>query len=181
MTSMPTASKTLALLLLASAAMTGCSTPGRSGGNAVAFQIPPLKPGVYEAKAVDVRPVTTKETAADFPPELIRSVVLGKAVVVVTVRANGSPVDASIVTADDILLGESAVAAIEKWQFSAARLNSAPVDCRITVPFFFSNPWGSSQLDQSTAPLPPEFPEGVLHPKDSLGSPSSQPMPIERH
>lgn len=111
----------------------------------------------------------------------MRSVVLGKALVVVTVRANGTATDASIVRADDILFGNSAVAAVEKWQFTPAKLNGAPVDCRITVPFYFSNPWGSSQLDQSLSPLPADFPEGVMHPNDNSGVPPSQPMPIEHH
>jgi protein TonB len=181
MTSAPAASKKLALLLIASAAVAACQNVNRGGSNAVAFEVPPLKPGVYDVKAVDVQPVSTKEFPGEFPPELVRSVVLGKALVVVTVRANGTATDASIVRADDILFGNSAVAAVEKWQFTPAKLNGAPVDCRITVPFYFSNPWGSSQLDQPLSPLPPDFPEGVLHPNDSSGVPSSQPMPIEHH
>ncbi len=181
MASMPAALKRLALLPLAAAALGGCQSPGRGGGNAVEFGIPPLKPGVYDVKSVDSRPVATKEPPADFPPELLREGVLGKALIVVTVRANGTTTDASIVMADDILFGDSAVAAIEKWQFTPAKLKGAAVDCRILVPFYFSNPWGSSQLDPSLSTPPPDFPEGVLNPGSGSNGPSSQPAPIEHH
>lgn len=67
MTSAPAASKRLALLLIASAAVTGCQNVNRGGSNAVAFDVPPLKPGVYDVKAVDVPPVSTKEFPGEFP------------------------------------------------------------------------------------------------------------------
>jgi protein TonB len=181
MASMQAAFNRLALLLLATAALGGCQSPGRGGGNAVEFGIPPLKPGVYDVKMVDSRPVATKEPPADFPPELLREGVLGKALIVVTVRANGTTTDASIVMADDILFGDSAVSAIGKWQFTPAKLNGAAVDCRITVPFYFSNPWGSSQLDPALSTPPPNFPEGFLHPGADASGSSSQPGPIEHH
>jgi len=179
MVCMRPASNRLPLLLIVSAALAGCVNSGRVAENPVENPIPALKPGVYTAKTVDVPPVSTKEREAKFPPEL-RSLVSGKAVVVFTVRADGSVTDASIVKADDVLFGESAVSAVRQWQFRPAQIKGDPVDCRMTLPFFFSNPWGSGQLNPSDTLPPPDFPEGVLRLGNDYGSSDSQPMPIER-
>jgi protein TonB len=138
----PAASKSWTLFLLVSAAMTGCSSPEYVSEHPVANQVPALKPGVYGIAAVDVRPVATREIEPDYPPEL-GSILTGKAVVLFTVRTDGKVMDASVVEADDVLFGESAVAAILKWRFRPARVRGAPVDCRMTLPFIFTSPDGN--------------------------------------
>jgi protein TonB len=129
------------LVLLAAAAMTGCANPEYVSEHPVENQIPLLKAGVYSIKAVDVRPVATREIEPDYPPEL-ESILAGKAVVVFTVRADGKVADASVVAADDVLFGEAAVAAVRKWRFRPAEVKGAPVDCRMTLPFVFTSPYG---------------------------------------
>ena len=126
------------MVLLASAAISGCENPEFVSEHPVANQIPPLKAGVYSIKSVDVRPVATREVEPDYPFEL-ESIVAGKAVVVFTVRTDGKVADASVVEADDVLFGEAAVAAVRKWRFHPAQVKGAPVDCRMTLPFFFDS------------------------------------------
>ena len=133
--------KRSSLALLASAALAGCTGPEFVAEHPVENQLPPIKAGVYSIKAVDVRPVATKEVEPDFPREL-GSILTGKAVVVFTVRADGKVTDAWIVEADDVLFGEAAVSAIEKWRFRPALVKGAPVDCRMTQPFIFTSPYG---------------------------------------
>jgi len=126
-------------------------------------QIPPLKAGVYAVEAVDVRPVATHEVEPDCPAELW-SILTGKAVVAFTVRVDGKVADPSVVAADDILYGEAAVSAIRKWRFRPAQVKGAPVACRMTLPFFFSSPYGTYSHDDS-GPVPPGDtpPEGSHH------------------
>ena len=157
------------LVSLASAAVAGCSNPEYVSENPVVNPVPPLKDGVYSVSAVDVRPVATREVEPDCPPELW-SILTGKAVVVFTVRADGKVEDASVVAADDVLYGEAAVSAIRKWRFRPAEVKGAPVACRMTLPFFFSSPYGT-------------YPRGDSMPDMPNGSPPEGPhqTTIERH
>jgi TonB family protein len=146
-------------VLLASAALTGCISPGPLE-HPVDYPTPPLKPGVYNVTAVDVRPVATHEVEGVFPREL-GEILAGKATVAFTVRADGKVADPSIVDADDILFGEAAVVAIRKWQFTPAQLHGAPVDCRMTLPFAFSSPYGYIWDDGGSSAGPPTPPMGA--------------------
>jgi TonB family protein len=169
-----------ALLLFVLAVMAGCANPMGVALHPVENQAPALKPGVHSVKTVDVAPAPAKEIQPDYPPEL-RALVSGKAVVLFTVRADGSVTEASIVKADDVLFGESAVTAVLKSRFHPAQIHGAPVDCRMTLPFFFSNPQGYQQLDSSATAPPPDFPEGVLHPgNNDFNGPDSQSRQVER-
>jgi TonB family protein len=143
-----TASKRWSLILSACAALTGCASPGYVTEHPVDNQISPLKAGVYSVEAVNVRPVATREIEPDYPPEL-GSILTGKAVVTFTVRTDGKVADASVVEADDVLFGEAAVAAVSKWRFRPAVIKGAPVDCRMTLPFAFTSPYGYYPGDES--------------------------------
>jgi len=138
------------LISLFSAAITGCSNPEYVSEHPVENQISPLKAGVYSINAVDVRPVATREVEANYPLELA-SIMTGRAVVVFTVRSSGKVEDASVVEADDVLFGEAAVAAVRKWRFRPAEVKGAPVDCRMTLPFIFTSPYGYYPRDGSTS------------------------------
>jgi len=137
----PPALQRWSLVALASAAIGGCAGPEFVAEHPVDNPVPPLKAGVYSIKAVDVRPVATREVEPDYPPEL-GGILTGQAFVAFTVRANGKVADASVVRADDILFGEAAVAAVLKWRFRPAQVKGAPVDCRMTLPFVFTSPYG---------------------------------------
>jgi TonB family protein len=128
--------------------MTGCAGPEFVTEHPVENQIPPLKAGVYSINSVDVRPVTTREIEPEFPFEL-GSILSARAVVVFTVRTDGKVADTSVVEADDVLFGEAAVAAVRKWRFRPAKVKGAPVDCRMTLPFFFTSPYGAPPRDES--------------------------------
>jgi TonB family protein len=166
--------------LCAAAALAGCALSGGTHERAVDNPMPPLKAGVYSDTAVAVRPVATKEGEPDFPPEL-RGVPLGKAVVLFTVRADGTVADASTLTADDVLFGEAAVTAVLKWKFHPAQVNGAPVDCRMTLPFYFSNPYGYSNdyVPAGTNSKSPDVPEGLLAPGGGAGD--ARGASVEQH
>jgi TonB family protein len=152
--------KSLGLAFLVSAAITGCTSPGYVTEHPVNNRIPSLKAGVYSLKSVDVRPVATRETEPDYPYEL-GSILGGKAVVVFTVRANGKVADASVVEADDVLFGEAAVEAVGKWRFRPAEVKGSPVDCRMTLPFIFTSPYGyepaRDSMPDSSQGTPPDY------------------------
>lgn len=137
------------LVFLACAALTGCANSGYVSEHPVENPIPPLKPGVYEVKSVDVRPAATREVAPEFPFRL-ESILSGSAVVVFTVRVDGKVSDSSVVEADDVLFGEAAISAVRKWRFRPAEVKGVPVDCRMTLPFYFDSPAGYSSQGDST-------------------------------
>ena len=144
---MRTALKRLAWLFVVAAALSGCTHPGSVVERAVENPIPPLPPGVYDLKAVDKPPASTREVEPEYPQE-IWAALSGKATVVFTVQANGTVKQASIVSADDILFGEAAIAAILQWHFRPAELNGSPVNCRMTMPFYFSILSGGVETDE---------------------------------
>jgi len=146
------------------AVLAGCTSNTEVTERSVANPIPPLKPGVYSIDAVDVRPQATREVEPDYPRELA-AVLGGTAVVLLTVHTDGKVVDTSVVKADDVLFGEAAIAAVEKWRFHPAQVNGAPVDCRMTLPFYFSSPYGIGQMDGAAA-----FPSRQK-PADSIAPP----------
>lgn len=147
------------LILLACAAAAGCSTTEYVQEHPVTQAAPALKPGVYPLRAVDVRPIPTHEVEPDYPPEL-GSILTGKATVVFTVLADGKVTDASVLQADDVLFGEAAVAAVSKWRFRPATIKSAPVACRVTLPFIFTSPYGYYLQGQGPDSSPDEPPSG---------------------
>ena len=132
--------------------MAGCTGTDFVGETPVENPVPPLKAGVYSIKAVDVRPVATRQVEPDYPFDL-ESILTGKAVVVFTVRTDGKVADPSVLEADDVLFGEAAVGAIRKWRFRPAQVKGAPVDCRMTLPFVFISPY-ANYLPSDSMPDP---------------------------
>ena len=150
--------------MLTAATVTGCTDSGFVSEHPVKNELPALKPGVYSLQAVEIKPVATKEVEPNYPPEL-GSILSGQATVVFTVRADGKVADASVVQADDVLFGEAAVAAVNKWRFNPAQLNGAPVACRLSLPFAFTSPygyplWGDMPGKPLNAP-PPDSPRST--------------------
>jgi len=149
--------------------MAGCENPEFISEHPVENQVPQLKSGVYNLKAVDVRPIAIREIEPDYPPDL-EPILTGKAVVVFTVRADGKVADASVVEADDVSFGEAAIAAVRKWRFRPAELKGAPVDCRMTLTFVFSSPSGYY----------PEY-ESMPEPSNGVPPDGSRQKTIEPH
>jgi TonB family protein len=154
---------------MAAAAMAGCTSNGFVAEHPVENQVPPLKPGVFSIDAVDVRPVATREIEPDYPFHL-ESVMTGNAVVVLTVRADGKVADASVLTADDTLFGDAAVAAVRKWLFHPAEVKGETVDCRMTLPFVFVAPNtnylpGDSMPEPSDRTPPGGSQQGTIEPR----------------
>jgi protein TonB len=143
----------LIVSLIALAAMSGCQVSSTESERPVDNPIPAAKPGVYTVKTVDVPPTPTSDKEPAFPQQL-NYVVSGMAFVAFTVRTDGSVEDASTVRADDVLFGEAAVAAVLKWRFRPAQLKGVPVDCQMTMPFYFSNTYGVSGEESEPASPP---------------------------
>jgi protein TonB len=143
----------LIVSLFALAAMSGCQVSSTGSERPVDNPIPVAKKGVYTVKTVDVPPSPTSDKEPAFPQQL-NYVVSGMAFVAFTVRTDGSVEDASIVRADDVLFGEAAVAAVLKWRFRPAQLKGVPVDCQMTMPFYFSNTYGVSGEESEPASPP---------------------------
>lgn len=143
----------LILSIIALAIVAGCQMSSTASERPVDNPIPAAKRGVYTVKTVDVPPVPTSDKEPAFPQQL-NYVVSGMAFVAFTVRSDGKVEDASIVRADDVLFGEAAVAAVLKWRFRPAQLKGVPVDCQMTMPFYFSNTYGMSGEESEPASPP---------------------------
>ncbi len=141
-------------LLVAAAGLAGCASDRYTSENPVANSLPPLPPGVYTVKTVDVPPVATKEVEPDYPAAMA-AILTGQALVVFTVRADGRVTDAGVVQADDVLFGEAAVHVLSKWRFTPAQLKGLPVDCRMTLPFIFDSPYGYGSVEVGSLPGAP--------------------------
>jgi TonB family protein len=139
--------------------MAGCASTTYLTEHPVENPVPALKAGVYGIHSVDVRPVATRDIEPDFPFGL-QSVLTGKAVVVFTVRGDGKVADASVLEADDVLFGEAALEAIQKWRFRPAEVKGAPVDCRMTLPFIFISPISYYPQDDSMPDPSRRAPDG---------------------
>lgn len=142
--------------VILAAALAGCAS-GFVSEHPVSQAAPPLKPGVHRLQDVDVRPVPIHEVEPEDPPEL-GSLLTGKATVVFTVGTNGKVTDAAVLQADDVLFGEAAVKAVLKWRFRPAEIKSAPVACRMTLPFTFASPYDYYPGGIPGAPSVPDNP-----------------------
>jgi TonB family protein len=129
------------IFLVLSASLIGCAAPSNVAIRPVENRIPPLAPGVWDRRRVDLPPVVASMGHPSYPPELLASGIYGTAVVSFTVRVDGAVTDALIVKADDIHFGEAAVQAILKWRFHPASVGGAPVACRTTEIFYFRSPY----------------------------------------
>jgi TonB family protein len=145
------------LLAAEMVALAGCMTFTEESERAVDNPLPSLRPGEHTVKNVDVAPVPTKRVEPDFPSGM-NYALSGMAFVAFTVRGDGRVADAFIVRADDVQFGEAAVSAILKWRFTPAKLNGVAVDCRMTMPFYFSNSFGP-RYDQMGSDPPPRQPQ----------------------
>jgi protein TonB len=156
----------LPLSLLASALLLGCSSSSTVTLNPVENRLPPLRVGVYAAKAVDSPPAPTSRSRLIFPAELRATGIDGKAVVTFIVRADGSVADPVVLNANDVRFGEAAKAAILKWRFRPAILAGAAVDCRMTLPFSFLTPRVGSAVVNTPSADPAEAIYGRIQPTE---------------
>ncbi len=92
-----------------------------------------------EIRDVDQRPRVLDSQNPEFPERFssMRSFV-GSCVIEAIVSPDGSIIEPGVARADDVNLGNAAIAALTLWKFSPALKSGNPVGCRIRVPFIFS-------------------------------------------
>lgn len=78
--------------------------------------------------------------APEYPPELRRQNVNGRAVISVKINGSGSVLDPVVKSATDPAFGLAALEAIKDWRFIPKVKDGYPVESRADVPFIFSPP-----------------------------------------
>jgi len=76
----------------------------------------------------------------DYPPELKKQNIKGRAVISVRIGANGDVFDPVIKSATDPAFGEAALAAVKLWRFLPRVKNGYPVETVADVPIVFTPP-----------------------------------------
>ena len=131
------------VLIILLVAWSGCATavrvaPQPAELQPVEFPLPPRPAEVYDQSQVTIRPIPVYQARPVFPLELRRVHASGSAVVVFTVRTDGSVGNAMILTATDIRFGKAAAEAILQWRYRPASVNGMPVNCQMMVPISFA-------------------------------------------
>lgn len=130
------------LALMAVVGLSGCNTPSASAPpldlQAVEYKVPPKPAGVYDPSEVTTQPIPVRQRRPIYPFELRRRGISGEAVVLFTVRSDGSVGDVSLVKATDIRFGQAAADCVAQWQFRPAAVQGRTVDCWMMVPIVFT-------------------------------------------
>ena len=135
---MPTPRGRFLLCAFAVSALVGCTDPGVVSQQPVENR-PTLDPlRVYDVGEVTVAPYPTNRVAPDYPFELRKNGVSGRAVIAFTVRTDGSVTDVTIVDATHPAFGKAAAKAISRWSFYPGLVGGVPVNCRMAVPISFN-------------------------------------------
>ena len=141
------------LVLLISVVLSGCQASDmlqpvenpipaipnpNSNPNPVSNKVPSLLAGVYDLRALSVEPTVLHSVTPNYPSFWRREGIGGQALVVFTVKPDGSVADVMIAKATDVLFGQAAAAAVSKWTFRPGEVNGRLVYTRMAVPITFS-------------------------------------------
>jgi len=137
------------LVLLIAVALSGCQAsdmlqpvenpiPAIPNTNSVSNKVPSLLAGVYDLRALSVEPTVLHSVTPNYPSFWRRERMGGQALVVFTVKPDGSVADVMIAKATDVLFGDAAAAAVSKWTFRPGEVNGRLVYTRMAVPITFS-------------------------------------------
>ena len=91
------------------------------------------------AETIPPRPALTPSPG--YPIQLTDTGLSGGAVIVCTIKSDGSVADASVKTADHAAFGAAALAAVGGWRFEPGLLDGKPVDLKTSLPFNFHAPY----------------------------------------
>lgn len=123
----------LALRRLVGALALGLSVADPAGALTVEPSVPALRGKVDP-------PVATRRVSPVHPPELVKELVNGEAVVECVVGQDGSVRNIKTFSASHPAFGPAAEEALGKWEFKPGKINGEPADVRIRVPFEFKLP-----------------------------------------
>jgi protein TonB len=76
-------------------------------------------------------PLPAYEVGPQYPDELRAAGVTGEAMVLFTVKADGTVADPKVIESNDRVFGRAAVDALLQWRFRPALVGGHPVDCRV--------------------------------------------------
>ncbi|HWA24909.1 MAG TPA: TonB family protein [Lacunisphaera sp.] len=82
-------------------------------------------------------PVATKQVAPVHPPELMKKLINGRAVIECVITETGSVEDIKVAAASEPQFGEAAVAALKQWEFQPGERAGKPVPVHLQIPFDF--------------------------------------------
>lgn len=83
-------------------------------------------------------PVPTKRIAPAHPPELVKNMVSGRAVVECLVTDTGAVRDVKVLTASRPEFGQAAEEAVRQWEFQPGEKGGRPVAVRLQIPIEFT-------------------------------------------
>jgi TonB family protein len=126
------------LTIVISVVLSGCATPERPALHTVENQTPTKPFGLYEINEVDTKPQLHLPKAPHYPSELKKAGIDGEALLLFTVKADGTVADVMILKATDARFGEAARESMLKWEFKPALLKGRAVACRITQKLVFT-------------------------------------------
>jgi iron complex outermembrane recepter protein len=95
-------------------------------------------------------------------------------VVIVTVAADGTVLDAHVDDSVGADYDNAAIAAVKRWQFDAATRNGQPIPARVRALVHFETPAHAAPVPAVPAPAPPEAPDTAA-PSAALAAPSAAP------
>ncbi len=86
---------------------------------------------------VDTAPMVTDQVAPDYPAQMRRANLDGKALVALIVLPNGKPDQVQLIEATHPLFAEAAVEAVRHWHFKPAMKNGTAVAASMQLPIEF--------------------------------------------
>ena len=92
------------------------------------------------ALGVRTAPSVAQAVNPDYPAELKKAGVEGKAVLKVAISESGEVSSVEVVSADKPEFGDAAVAAVKRWKFNPAKDGDKPVAIKVNLPVVFSIP-----------------------------------------
>ena len=108
---------------------------------------------VYTVQELDEQPVARFQARPEYPFELRRNHVEGRALVFFVVSEDGIVRDAQFAEATHPEFGDAAVAAVIQWRFRPGRIGGQPVSTVLRVPIVFS-----ITSNEPLEELPPDTP-----------------------
>lgn len=121
---------------LACAAILSAGTLLRAGEPAA--ETPSPAPAPAETEGTKLKPpVAIRQVAPVHPPELMKKMVNGKAVVECIVTETGAVQDVAVLSASDPQFGEAAAEALKQWEFEPGQRAGRNVPLRLQIPFDF--------------------------------------------
>jgi len=85
-------------------------------------------------------PSVAKAVNPDYPAELRKAGVEGRAVLKVEISETGEVSSLELVSADKPEFGEAAIAAVKQWKFNPAKDGDKPVSIKVNLPVIFTLP-----------------------------------------